>query len=155
MENDNTQQKTGPKPKQIVEGIILGIKVGRDSIVIPPEQVFELAALGCTNSEISKFFGVDDSTLGYNFKRELEKGRSELKITLRRSMLKNATVNLNAAVQIFLAKNILGMSDTPVNTESNQPLPWIEGTAETIEPNATDNIQDIEVQDDIADTGGM
>jgi hypothetical protein len=39
-------------------------------------------------------------------------------------MLKNACSNMNAAVQIFLAKNILGMADTPVNTEDKKPLPW-------------------------------
>jgi hypothetical protein len=30
----------------------------------------------------------------------------------------------NAAVLIFLAKNMLGMSDTPVNSDDNKPLPW-------------------------------
>jgi hypothetical protein len=39
-------------------------------------------------------------------------------------MLNNACRNMNAAVQIFLAKNILGMSDNPYDSESNAPLPW-------------------------------
>ena len=33
---------------------------------------------------------------------------------------------MNASVQIFLAKNLLGMADQPINTESNQILPWNE-----------------------------
>jgi hypothetical protein len=39
-------------------------------------------------------------------------------------MLDNACRNMNAAVQIFLAKNILGMQDTPTNSDDKQPLPW-------------------------------
>jgi hypothetical protein len=39
-------------------------------------------------------------------------------------MLNNAINHNNAALQIFLAKNFLGMSDNPVNTEANTPLPW-------------------------------
>jgi hypothetical protein len=38
-------------------------------------------------------------------------------------MIKNA-LGGNAALQIFLAKNFLGMSDTPVNSEDKLPLPW-------------------------------
>jgi hypothetical protein len=123
---EKTMSKPGPKPKELTEGTIVGIAVGRDNKVIPPDQVYELAALGCRDTEIANFYGIAESTLRYNFSAELTKGREELKITLRRSMLKNATVNMHAAVQIFLAKNILGMSDTPTNSESNQPLPWVE-----------------------------
>lgn len=118
--------KTGPKPKTLTEGVIEGIPVGRDKTVVPPEQVYELAALGCRDIEIANFFGVNENSLRYNFKAELTKGREELKITLRRAMLKNATVNMHAAVQIFLAKNILGMSDSPLDSEANAPLPWVE-----------------------------
>jgi hypothetical protein len=31
---------------------------------------------------------------------------------------------MHASVQIFLAKNFLGMSDNPVDSEANAPLPW-------------------------------
>lgn len=122
--------KTGPKPKELTEGTILGLPVGRDKKVVPPDMVQELAALGCRDVEIANFFGVSESTLRYNFSAELTKGKEELKITLRRAMLKNATVGMNAAVQIFLAKNILGMQDTPINAESNAPLPWVESEEE-------------------------
>jgi hypothetical protein len=44
-------------------------------------------------------------------------------------MFKNACDNNSAAVQIFLAKNILGMSDSPLNSEAKQPLPWNETEA--------------------------
>ena len=122
--------KPGPKPKQLTEATIMGLCVGRDKVVVPPDQVYELAALGCRDTEIAAFFGIKDTALQYNFKEYLIKGREELKITLRRAMLKNATVNMHAAVQIFLAKNILGMADIPVNSEENAALPWVESEEE-------------------------
>ncbi len=118
------QSKTGPKPKELVEGTILGLPVGRDKTVVPPDQVEELAALGCTDRDIANFFGIKEDTLRYNFADNLVKGRENLKISLRRAMLKNACANMNAAVQIFLAKNILGMADTPINSDDKKPLPW-------------------------------
>lgn len=127
MQEDDTptpRKKTGPKPKKLTEKVVLGLPVGRDKTVVPPDEVYKLAALGCKNQEIADWFGIDENTLTYNFSVELEKGRSAVRISLRRAMLNNACQNMNAAVQIFLAKNLLGMSDTPVDTEANQPLPW-------------------------------
>lgn len=117
------KEKTGPKPKELVEGTITGLPVGRDKKVIPPQQVEDLAQLGCTDRDIANFFGIKEDTLRYNFADNLVKGREELKISLRRSMIRTAHGG-NAAVLIFLAKNLLGMSDTPVNTEDKKPLPW-------------------------------
>jgi hypothetical protein len=62
-------------------------------------------------------------TLRYNFSDIIAKGRQEMKTALRNAMFKNA-LSGNAALQIFLAKNILGMSDNPTNTEDHKPLPW-------------------------------
>ena len=116
--------KPGPKPKEMVEATYLGIPVGRDKKIIDPEEVEKLAALGCRDNEIANWFGIKDDTLRYNFAENLTKGREDLKITLRRAMLNNACKMNNAAVQIFLAKNILGMQDTPTNNEDQKPLPW-------------------------------
>jgi hypothetical protein len=117
--------KPGPKPdskwgSKIVEGKL----VGRNNIVVPPEEVEDLASIGCTDLDIARWFGIDDSTLRYNFTDYLIKGRENLKISLRRAMLKNACVNLNAAVQIFLAKNMLGMSDNGMTTDNSKVLPF-------------------------------
>ena len=125
--NDNgttPSKKTGPKPKKLVTAEIQGIAVGRDKKVIPPNEVFKLAALGCKDVEICDWFGIDGNTLRYNFSVELIKGRESLKQSLRRAMLHNAISNNNAALQIFLAKNFLGMSDNPHDSEANAPLPW-------------------------------
>lgn len=130
-------KKTGPKPKQLIEGTILGKAVGRDKTVVPPDQVYELAAIGCDDREISRFFGVKEDTLRYNFADELTKGRAFVKIRLRRAMFKNACDHMNAATQIFLAKNVLGMTDQAVASEANAPLPWNEKLKDDIDETDT------------------
>jgi hypothetical protein len=122
--NPTPKGKRGPKPKQLQEKIVLGLPVGRDKKIVPPDEVFKLAALGLKTTEIAEYFGVTDESISRNFAEILTKARVELKISLRRAMLHNACANNNAAVQIFLSKNLLGFSDTPVNSEANQPLPW-------------------------------
>jgi hypothetical protein len=127
MEDTNTSStsgKRGPKPKQLQEKIVLGLPVGRDKKIVPPEEVYKLAALGCKNIEIADWFGVTEDAISRNFAAELTKGRVAVKISLRRAMLNNACQNNSAAVQIFLSKNLLGMSDNPVDSEANTPLPW-------------------------------
>lgn len=120
LDNSTSRRKTRKTATVEVEGIV----VGRDKKIIPPDDVFKLAALGCKDVEISEWFGIDGNTLRYNFSVELTKGRESLKQSLRRAMLNNAIKNNNAAIQIFLAKNILGMSDNPTDSEANAPLPW-------------------------------
>lgn len=117
--------KPGPKPKKLVAVETYGYEVGRglNKRVVTPEDVFRLAALGCTDREIATWFDIKEDTLRYNFADIMAKGRQDAKTALRNAMLKNA-LNGNAALQIFLAKNWLGMSDVPSNSEANQPLPW-------------------------------
>lgn len=138
-EPNKKPHKPGPKPKELTEGTIVGLCVGRDKTIVPPDQVQELAALGCSNTDIANFYGVTEQTLRYNFSEYITKGKEELKITLRRAMIQNATVNMSAAVQIFLAKNLLGMADTPLNSESNSALPWVETE------------EDLEIEEEIQD----
>jgi len=119
-----TSGKRGPKPKQLTEKIVLGLPVGRDKKIVPPDEVYKLAALGCKNTEIADWFGVTEDAISRNFAAELIKARAAVKISLRRAMLNNACQNNSAALQIFLAKNFLGMSDSPMDSEANTPLPW-------------------------------
>jgi hypothetical protein len=104
--------------------IVTGFVVGRDQVVVPPSEVEDLAALGCTDRDIANWFGIKEDTLRYNFADFLLKGRESVKISLRRAMLKNACVNLNATIQIFLAKNMLGMSDNGMVTDNSKVLPF-------------------------------
>jgi len=104
--------------------VVTGLVVGRNKVVVPPQEVEDLASIGCTDRDIANWFGIDENTLRYSFSDNLIKGREDLKISLRRAMLKNACVNLNAAVQIFLAKNMLGMSDNGMTTDNSKVLPF-------------------------------
>lgn len=125
VEEPRDPSKTGNKPKQLVAVEVYGYEVGRGmrKRVVTPEEVFKLAALGCTDKEIATWFDIAYDTLRYNFADIIAKGRQEMKTQLRNAMFKNA-LNGNAALQIFLAKNMLGMSDNPVNSDDNKPLPW-------------------------------
>lgn len=125
VEEEIDSAKTGPRPKKLVAVEVWGYEVGRGmrKRVVTPEEVFKLAALGCTDKEIATWFDIAYETLRYNFSDIMAKGRQEMKTQLRHAMFKNA-LGGNAALQIFLAKNMLGMSDTPYNSDDKQPLPW-------------------------------
>ena len=117
------QERKNPKWGTVTKQ---GLKVGRGhkQATVPPDDVYKLGALGCSDKDIADWFGIDEQTLRYNFKGFLAKARIDLKQRLRRAMLNNAINNHNAAVQIFLAKNLLGMRDQPTDSEDQQPLPW-------------------------------
>lgn len=121
--NPDLQKKTGPKPKELVTAEIQGVCVGRDKKIIPPNEVFKLAAIGCKDKEIADWFGIKEDTLRYNFSDELLTGRENMKQSLRRAQLTLA-LSGNAVMLIWLGKNLLGQTDNPVDTDSNQPLPW-------------------------------
>jgi hypothetical protein len=127
IEEPINPSKTGNKPKQLVAVEVYGYEVGRGrrKRVVVPKDVYELAVIGCNDREIARWFDLDENTLRYNFSDIMEKGREDLKHTLRRAMIKNA-LSGNAALQIFLAKNMLQMSDNPTQSEDKKPLPWVE-----------------------------
>lgn len=123
-------KKTGPKPKELVEGHFMGLPVGRDNIVVDPSEVEKLAAIGCKDREIARWFGIKEDTLRRNFADNLTKGREGMRISLRRAMLTNAIQNNNAVLQIFLSKNFLGMMDQPLTTDDAKVLPWSDDVEE-------------------------
>lgn len=128
MENDTVstpRKKTGNKPKQLKEATYLGIEVGRgeNKKIINPREVEKLAAIGMKNSEIAEWFGIDDSTLSYNFKHEITKGKLNLIQSLRRAQIKLA-LGGHPTMLIWLGRNLLGQSDSPLQTDANAPLPW-------------------------------
>jgi hypothetical protein len=112
----NKERKTGTK---LVEGVV----VGRDQKVIPSEEVYKLAQIGCKDTEIADWFGVDSNTLRYNFSVELLKGREALKQSLRRAQL-TVALNGNPTMLIWLGKQYLGQSENTLETNENQILPW-------------------------------
>ena len=123
----DTPNKPGPRPggkhgTKIVEGKL----IGRDKTVVPPEEVYKLAQIGCKDHEIADWFGVNADTLRYHFKWEIQKGREHLKQSLRRAQL-DVALKGSAVMLIWLGKNILGQSDHPQNADNIQPLPWLTG----------------------------
>ena len=123
MTEPTTPKRDPDKPRKEGEKIITGIVVGRDKKVIPPEEVQKLAQIGCKDKEIADWFGIDSNTLRYNFSVELLKGRESLKHSLRRAQI-SVALNGNPTLLIWLGKQMLGQSDQPVDSESNQILPW-------------------------------
>lgn len=125
VEPERDPSKTGPAPKKLVAVEVYGYEIGRGlrKRVVTPEEVFKLAALGCSDKEIALWFDVPYDTLRYNFTDIIAKGRQEMKTALRNAMFKNA-MSGNAALQIFLAKNMLGMSDNPGTKDDDKILPW-------------------------------
>src|SRR6056300_1620025 len=89
---------------------------------IDVKQVEDLARFGCTNIEIAQFFGCDESTIRKGYSEFLTKGRATQKLRLRQLQWKSAESG-NVTMQIWLGKQILGQSETPI-ADDNEPLAW-------------------------------
>jgi len=120
-----TPKRDPQKPRKTSTKTVEGVVVGRDRAVVPPEEVFKLAQIGCKDTEIADWFGIDSNTLRYNFSAELTKGRAALNQSLRRAQI-NTALSGNATMLIWLGKQYLGQSDNPIDTDANQILPWVQ-----------------------------
>lgn len=109
------------------EGLVVGR--GKNKKVIPPDEVYHLASLGCSVTEMADWFGVSQSTLKYNFGEYIKKGKEHTKNRLRDAQIKTA-LGGNATMLIWLGKNMLGQQETPTNSEANEPLPWSDDESE-------------------------
>lgn len=92
-------------------------KMGRPHKEISQSQFESLCGLQCTREEICQFFGVSEPTLeswckrtyGQTFLPVFEEKKAGGKISLRRMQWRLA--ERNAAMAIFLGKNVLGQRD--------------------------------------------
>ena len=94
-------------------------KMGRPKTEIDKEMFIKMCQFMCTEEDLADYFNCSVDTIcnwckkTYNktfsevYKKESQKG----KVSLRNAMYKNAIKNNNSSVQIFLAKNQLGMKD--------------------------------------------
>ena len=98
-------------------------KVGRPKLDIDPEQVTRLARLHCTMQEMADFFGCHRETLRENFSPQIDKGRSEGNISLRRKQWQMAVEKGNVVMLIWLGKQMLGQRNEIIESDSNTPLP--------------------------------
>ena len=71
---------------------------------IPPEKVQMLASFGCSYIEIGKYFGCSEGLIRRRFRTEYERGREEMKLSLRQMQWKACQAQ-NSALLIFLGKN--------------------------------------------------
>ena len=118
-----SRRKAVRKGIKEIQGNIVGR--GENQTVISPEEIIKLSRLGCSIEEMSDWFQVPRETIKYNFSDLIAKGRSETKQSLRRAQIALALKG-NATMLIWLGKNMLGQSDSPINSDSNAPLPWNE-----------------------------
>jgi hypothetical protein len=111
-------------------------KVGRPKLDIDGEQVIRLARLHCTMQEMASFFGCHVDTLRDNFSKEIDKGKAEGNISLRRKQWQVAVEKGNPLMLIWLGKQMLGQANEVYESDSNIPLPIydiIEESKEVIE----------------------
>lgn len=100
---------------------------GRPKIELDTSVLTKLAEIQCNLREMSYVMGCSVDTLKRNYMDVIEIGEAQGKIKLRRAMFRNATENDHAVMQIFLAKNLLGMADQPRNVDDTDILPWDDG----------------------------
>ena len=89
---------------------------------IDMDMVEKLASEGCTVTEIAAHFNVNPSTLyrRKKFKEYYDRGLEKCKMSVRRALYKKGVVNGDTKALIFLAKNLLGMSDNPQQQDTAQ-----------------------------------
>ena len=129
-ESDNIPQEEQKQPYKVKnikygEKTTIGRVIGRKKVVIPEEQVLELSKLHCTNKEMADFFDVPLQTFVDNFRDIITKGRLVTKQRLRKAQL-DLALKGDRAMLIWLGKNILSQSDSPINNDSTQILPWLD-----------------------------
>lgn len=126
--HEQTVQDNHYRVKNIKYGekTVRGRVIGRNKIVIPEEEVAQLSQYHCTNKEMADFYGVPLQTFMDNFRDIIDKNRIITKQRLRKAQLDLALNGKDRVMLIWLGKQMLGQSDSPVNTDSNQVLPWLD-----------------------------
>lgn len=84
--------------------------MARPKIEIDANEVYKLAQLGCKNEEIASWFNCSAQTIETRFQPEIDKGKAELRMSLRRWQL-SAAQKGNVAMLIWLGKQMLGQRD--------------------------------------------
>ena len=107
---------------------------GRPKIIVDIEILKNLASIGCPDYEIASVLNVSARTLKRNYAEIIDTYREKGKSSLRKKMWDKAIKKDNTLMQVFLSKNVLGMSDKVQQTNVTEPLPLIiDGKAEDVE----------------------
>jgi hypothetical protein len=116
------KERRDPKWGQVTkDGLVVGR--GKTQRVVPPDEVWKLAEIGMTDREIAEWFMIKEDTLRYNFAEYLTKGRAGMKRRLRAVQISTA-LGGNATLLIWLGKQYLGQTDSPMMANDDKVLPW-------------------------------
>lgn len=83
---------------------------GPKFIDVSEKSIIDLASIGCTDGEMSSILSVSVDTLTRNYAEVIEKGRSNLNMSLRRKQAEKA-LSGDTSMLIWLGKNRLGQRD--------------------------------------------
>ena len=125
---ENQQPKWGTIEEKDAQGNIVSIKeglvIGRgdNKRVVVPQDVESLAKSWASYKELAEYFQVKENTFRDHFRENVEKARALTKIALRRKQIEVA-LSGNTSMLIWLGKNILEQSDSPL-VEIENILPW-------------------------------
>ena len=108
---DNTEGKQ-EKPK------------GRPKKEIDVKVLKGLLEIQCTLQECAYVLGVSTDTLKRNYEDVINQGKTLGKVALRRAQWRNAIEKNNVTMQIWLGKQVLGQSDSPLEEDAGTILPW-------------------------------
>lgn len=81
-------------------------------------QLERLAAIGCTVEEMASVLSCSKDTLERRFAALIEKGRSEMKMSLRRSQIQLS--KKNPAMAIWLGKQYLAQREPKIEIDVNK-----------------------------------
>ncbi len=68
--------------------------------------------------------GVSTDTLKRNYEDVIHQGKTLGKVALRRAQWRNAVEKNNVTMQIWLGKNCLSQTDSPLEEDAGTILPW-------------------------------
>ena len=111
------------KNEEHTEGVQAKPK-GRPKKEIDVKVLRSLLEIQCTITECAYVLGVSTDTLQRNYKDVINQGKTMGKVTLRRAQWRNAIEKNNVTMQIWLGKQCLGQSDSPLDEEAGTILPW-------------------------------
>ena len=84
--------------------------MARPRLQIDPEQIKNLARIGCSGDEIAAVVGCSRDLIYKRFSTSIKEGHEFMKASLRRMQYKAAEGG-NVTAQIWLGKQILGQKD--------------------------------------------
>jgi len=98
-------------------------KNGRPKKKIDKELVEKLATIHCSVKEIADIVGCHPDTIRNRFSDIIARGKANGKMSLRRKQMEVA-LSGQPTMLIWLGKQWLGQSESPMDDDTNKILPW-------------------------------